>query len=337
MCFKPCPLRVNSWQVSIFFGATSCVMQSLREGFQTHFCRGFYQRWILAGARSSLKKSECRGATSETRTCSTHHNYDQLCKQDATASSATAKSLAGCSFSSCPISSSPLRSLCRMAPCSGRTSMVINNPSWLKVGSPISARQKPIGSMTSTGHKQWQPQVWLFSCFIFTILILEVADAQSVVGRGFPCAMPKRSNKVVFKVRIIPTTMLFRGIQWMPQATQKQGMQTVVGALRIAPTLFNEPSFFDNCQWVLHMRALRLPLSDLALGSLANCSAVDSNYNSNCEFVEGLVAWLLRLIQHRHWFWLHSDRCKAGARKKEVLRRIFTAVGCVHLSMLLWL
>ena len=83
------------------------------------------------------------------------------------------------------------------------------------------------------------------------------------------------------------------------------------------------------------MRAPRLPLSDLALGSLANCSAVDSNYNSNCEFVEGLVAWLLRLIQHRHWFWLHSDRCKAGARKKEVLRRIFTAVGCVHLSMLL--
>ena len=97
MCFKPSPLRVNSWQVSIFFGATSCVMQSLREGFQTHFCRQFYQRWILAGARSSLKKSECRGATSETRTCSTHHNYDQLCKQDATASSATAKSLASCS------------------------------------------------------------------------------------------------------------------------------------------------------------------------------------------------------------------------------------------------
>ena len=66
-------------------------------GFQTHFCRGFYQRWILAGARSSFKKSECRGATRETRTCSTHHHYDQLCKQDATASSATAKSLAGCS------------------------------------------------------------------------------------------------------------------------------------------------------------------------------------------------------------------------------------------------
>ena len=158
-----------------------------------------------------------------------------------------------------------------MAPCSGRTSMVISNPSWPKVGSPISARQKPIGSTTSIGHKRWHPQVWLFSCFIFTILILEVADAQSVVGRGFPCAMPKRSNKVVFKVRIIPTTMLFRGIQWMPQ--------TVVGAFRIAPSLFNEPSFFDSCQWVLH------------LGSLANCSAVDSNYNSNCEFVEGLVAW----------------------------------------------
>ena len=36
-------------------------MQSLREGFPTHFCRGFYQRWILAGARSSLKKVSAEG------------------------------------------------------------------------------------------------------------------------------------------------------------------------------------------------------------------------------------------------------------------------------------
>ena len=195
MCFKPCPLRVNSWQVSIFFGATSCVMQSLREGFQTHFCRGFYQRWILAGARSSLKKSECRGATSETRTCSTHHNYDQLCKQDATASSATAKSLAGCSFSSCPISSSPLRSLCRMAPCSGRTSMVINNPSWLKVGSPISARQKPIGSMTSTGHKQWQPRCGSSAASSSQFWSSKLQMPRASLGEASPAQCPNAVTK----------------------------------------------------------------------------------------------------------------------------------------------